>query len=279
MNDALSRLEAQRRRRRRLTLRLLRFLPPLALLSVAIVVWQLYTVAFNVPDYLLPGPISIWQSAVDQRDLLIQNTWPTVEIAVGGFLIALILGLGLAIAIRYSRLLELALYPIVIASQAVPTVALASILVVLLGFSILPKLIVVCLICFFPITVNAVDGLKNVDPDLVNLMRTLGAGRWRLFREIEWPTALPSIFSGAKVAVTFSVVGAIFGELVGSSEGLGFLLTQERAQFETGVMFADMAILTLLGISLFATVSLLERILLPWYHDERRRDALTGRGR
>lgn len=279
MNDSQLDRDDQRRPRVRAGRIALRTLPPIVLIVAALVLWQIYTVAFNVPDYLLPGPVSIWRSAVDQHDLLIQNTWPTVEVAVAGFLIALILGLGLAIAIRYSRLLELALYPIVIASQAVPTVALASILVVLLGFTILPKLIVVCLICFFPITVNAVDGFKSVDPDLVNLMRTFGAGRWRLFRDVEWPSALPSIFSGAKVAVTFSVVGAIFGELVGSTEGLGYLLTQERAQFQTGVMFAAMGILTLLGITLFATVSLLEKLLLPWYHDERRRDALTGRGR
>lgn len=252
-------------------------LPPLTLLALAVVLWQAYTAVLHVPDYLLPGPVAIWQATIDQRDLLWQNTPPTVEVALGGYFLALVIGLALAVAIRYSRLLELTLYPIVIASQTIPIIALAPILVVLLGFTVLPKLIIVCLICFFPVTVNAVDGFRSVDPDLVNLMRTLGAGRWRLFSTVEWPTALPLIFSGARVAVTYCVIGAIFGEWVGSSQGLGYLLIQSRDQYETAVMFSAVGILSLLGIVLFLAVSLLERLFLPWYHDDRRR-ALLPRG-
>ena len=266
-------LEQRRRRSRSLVRRTLRIIPPLLVLALVILVWQVYNTVRNVPDWLVPSPASIWQTTIDERDLLLQNTVPTVEIAVFGFLLALALGLVLAIAIRYSRVVEIALYPILIGSQSVPLLALAPILVIVLGYSILPKLILVCLVCFFPIVVNAVDGFKSVDPDLVNLMRTLGAGNrhagfkllLRLFRDVEFPTALPYIFSGAKVAATFSVVGALFGEWAGSSEGLGYLLTQSQSQFNTPVIFSAMLILTALGISMFLAVVAAERLLMPWH--------------
>jgi ABC-type nitrate/sulfonate/bicarbonate transport system permease component len=170
----------------------------------------------------------------------------------------------------------MALYPIVIASQTVPVIALAPVLVLLLGYTALPKLIITALICFFPITVNAVDGFKSVDPDLLRLMRTLGANRWRLFRDVEWPSALPAVFSGAKVAITFSVIGAIFGERVGSSEGLSYLMIQQQAQFQTAAMFATIAVLFLMGLCLFGLVALAERLLLPWHSTTVHHDALQG---
>lgn len=252
--------------------RLLRLVPPLALLAAALAVWQVVTVVEHIPDFILPGPSEIWQSAVAERDLLLSNAVPTAEIAVLGFLVALVLGFALAVLIHYSRVLEVALYPIVIASQTVPVLALAPILAILLGYTLAPKLIVVALVCFFPITVNTVDGLRSVDPDLMRMMRTLGAGRIRLFRHVELPSALPYLFSGAKVAVTFSVIGALFGEWVGSSEGLGYLMTQKQSELDTGTLFAAMAVLTLIGILLFLLVVLAERLLLPWYHQDR--DAL-----
>jgi ABC-type nitrate/sulfonate/bicarbonate transport system permease component len=251
--------------------------PPLLLLAAALALWQLVTVVRHVPSYLLPGPVDIWHAGVEEHDLLLTNAVPTLEIAVFGFALATVVGLAVAIAIRFSAVLEAGVYPIVIVSQTVPVVALAPVLVVLLGFTILPKLIIVALICFFPITVNAVDGFHSVDPELVKLLRSFGAGRWRIFRTIEWPSALPFIFSGAKVAVTFSVVGALFGEWAGSSEGLGYLITQKESQFDTGALFAAIALLSLIGIGLFAVVSSAERLLLPWYHGDERRKALHGR--
>jgi ABC-type nitrate/sulfonate/bicarbonate transport system permease component len=258
---------------------LVRRLPSLLIVVGALVLWQGITVIRRIPNYLLPGPIEIWRAGMDERDLLLTNTVPTLEIAVCGFGLAILIGLVCAIAIRFSAVLEAAVYPIVIVSQTVPVVALAPVLVVLLGFTILPKLIIVGLICFFPIVVNAVDGFHSVDPDLVKLMRSLGAGRWRTFRTVEWPSALPFIFSGAKVAVTFSVVGALFGEWAGSSEGLGYLMTQKESQFDTGALFAAIALLSLIGIGLFAVVSMAERRLLPWYYRDRRRNAVHFRSK
>lgn len=264
--------------RRGLVLPVLRLVPPLALLLLGVLAWQAFVQLQHIPDYLLPAPSAIWQTTLDERDTLLANSVPTLEIAVLGFALAVVAGLIVALAIHLSRLAELTLYPILIASQAVPVLALAPILVILFGFSIWPKLIVVALICFFPITVNAVDGLKSVDPDLVDLMRTMGANRWLVLRDVEFPSALPFLFSGARVAVTFSVVGALYGEWVGSTEGLAYLITQKQAQFDTPAIFSAMAILTLIGVGLFALVSALERFVIPWPHHQSRqgRGAHTG---
>lgn len=268
-------LERRRRRQNHVVWKIVGFIPPVLLIAIGILAWQIIATARNVPDYLLPKPSLIWQTTIDEHDLLIANTWPTLKIAVFGFLISLGLGMVLAIAINYSPQLERAVYPIIIASQTIPLIALAPILVVLLGFTILPKLIVVALICFFPIAVNTVDGFKSVDPDQINLLRTLGAGRWRLFRDVQFPTALPYLFSGTKVAATFSVIGAIFGEWVGSSEGLGYVMIQKESQLDTAALFSAMLILSIMGITIFAVVTVAERLLMPWYHTEKKRNALN----
>lgn len=261
------------REARRLAVRLA---APLAFLVLVLVFWQLYTTIAGVPSYLVPAPSAIWQSSVSERDVLLSDTLPTLQIIVLGFLAALVAGVVLALAIHFSRLLELALYPIVIVSQTVPVVAIAPILVVVLGFTILPKLIVVCLVCLFPIVVNTVDGFRGVDRDLVNLMRTLGAGRLRIFREVEWPTALPYLFSGMKVAATYSVVGALYGEWVGSSSGLGYLMTQKMAQFDTAIIFAALVILSVIGIAFFGLIVTLQRVLMPWYRGDNRGSIAGG---
>lgn len=243
-----------------------RTLPPLALLLAALVAWQFAVVLLRVPDYLLPAPLAILRAALDERALLAQNALPTVQIAVLGFAAALAAGTLIAIAIHLSRTVEAALYPVVIASQTVPVLALAPVLVILFGFTVVPKLAIVALVCFFPITVNLVDGFKSVDPDLIRLVRTLGAGKGRTFLAVEWPAALPFLFSGARVAVTYSVIGALFAEYVGSFEGLGHLMTAQQSQLDTAGLFAAIVALSLIGIALFLAVSLAERLLLPWYH-------------
>jgi putative hydroxymethylpyrimidine transport system permease protein len=228
-------------------------------------IWEWVVDSGTIPDFILPPPSQIWGAAVADRDLLLSNAVPTLEAAVGGFLLALLIGVALAIAIASSQTLRSAIYPLVVGSQTVPVLALAPVLAVMLGYSTLPKLIIVCLVCFFPITVNTVDGLRSVDRELLELLRTMGANRLQLFREVALPSALPYLFSGARVAVTFSVIGALFGEWAGSYSGLGYLMQQRQAQFDTAGLFAAIAALTLLGIALFATVSLLERVLLPWH--------------
>jgi putative hydroxymethylpyrimidine transport system permease protein len=166
--------------------------------------------------------------------------------------------------LHLSPALRRAVYPLLVASQTVPIIVGAPILVVWFGVGIGPKLAIIALICFFPITVNTLDGLRSVDPDAVKMMRTLDAGRWQLFRRVEAPTALPYTFSGAKVAVAVAVIGAVFGEWAGSDSGLGHLMLQASAQLLTARLFAAIVVLSLFAIALFGVLSLVERKVVTW---------------
>ena len=181
-----------------------------------------------------------------------------------GYLFAVAVALLIAILLHFSAALRRALLPILVLSQTVPTVLLAPILAILLGYGIEPKLVVVAVVCFFPIVVNAVDGLRSADPELVRMMRTLHGGRLAIFRRVELPGALPAIFSGARIAATYAAVGAVFGEWAGSSAGLGFVILQAQPALETARIFAAVLILSALALCLYALVTLAERLLVPW---------------
>ena len=180
----------------------------------------------------------------------------------------------LAALITYSKILESSIYPIVIASQTVPVIAIAPLLLIWVGYGIEPKIIIVALISFYPIAVNTVDGMKSVDPDMVRMMRTLGASRWQIFSKLQVPTSLPFMFSGIKIGISVSVIAAVIGEWVGGSAGLGYLITYSQPLFLTARVFAAIVLLSVMGISLFALASLLERLMLPWYHTEKKSKAL-----
>ncbi len=251
-----------------------RWLPPLAIILAFFGVWEGLVRLFDVQRWLLPAPSVIGGEMVSSRGILLSHSWVTLEEVLLGFALALGLGVILATAIAYSRILERSIYPFVIASQTIPIIAIAPLLLVWIGYGMSPKIIVVALIAFFPIVVNTVDGLKSVDPDMINLMRTLGAGRRQVFMKLQVPTCLPFLFSGVKVAISVSVIGAVIGEWVGSSEGLGYLMIRSKPQFLTERVFAAIFLLSFMGIGLFLVVQSVERYLLPWYHNQRRQRAL-----
>jgi putative hydroxymethylpyrimidine transport system permease protein len=226
--------------------------------------WDLISNALNIEDFLVPAPSDIATSLWDDRSLLLSNGWVTLKEGVLGFGIAAVAGFGFAVLIHLSEIARRAVYPLLIGSQTIPIVILAPILVVWFGFGLTPKLVIVALICFFPITVNTLDGLRSVDPDLTKMMRSLGAGRVQRLWRAEAPAALPYAFSGAKVAITVSVIGAVFAEYVGSSEGLGHLINQAQAQLLTARSFAAVVVLSAMALSLFALVSLVERRIVTW---------------
>ncbi len=238
--------------------------PPLLLLAAAVGLWELVVRAASVPDYLFPTPMAVASSLANDWDLLGSATLVTVREIVLGYLLAVTCALAIAVVLHFSTALRRALLPILVLSQTVPTVLLAPILAILLGYGIGPKLIVVAVVCFFPIVINAVDGLRGADPELVRMMRTLHGGRLAIFRRVEWPGALPAIFSGARVAATYAAVGAVFGEWAGSSSGLGFVILQSQPALETARIFAAVLILSALALALYALVTLAERILVPW---------------
>ena len=227
--------------------------------------WELYVRLAHVPQYLVPSPSEIAVALKqDWAQYLGPATWRTLTEVLIGFVVAVALGIGLAVVLHVFDPLRRAVYPLLIASQTIPIVVLAPILVILLGYGIAPKLVIVALICFFPIVVNGLDGLRSVDDDLIHMMRTLDAGRWAIFRRIEFPAALPPIFSGMRIAATFAAIGAVFGEWAGSDQGLGYVILAATPNLQTARIFAAILILTLVALLLFGVVSILERLLVPW---------------
>ncbi len=242
---------------------------PLLLLASLIGGWELVARAGGIENYLLPAPSEVARSLVEDRDLLLPDAWVTAQEVLLGFGLAVAIGVLLAILLHLSPLLRRTVYPLVVASQAVPVIVIAPILVIWFGFGIAPKLIVIALICFFPIVVNMLDGLRSVDPEQAKMLRTLGGSRVALFRRLELPSALPQLFSGAKIAAAVAVIGAVFGELVGSDAGLGHAIQVGTAQLLTARVFAAVLILSAMAMLLFALVAALERWAVPWASDAR----------
>jgi ABC-type nitrate/sulfonate/bicarbonate transport system permease component len=247
-----------------------RYLAPLVVILLLLGLWELAAQwdwianALNIQDFLVPAPSDIATSLWQDRSLLLDNGWVTLKEVLFGFAIAAVVGIGFAVLIHLSDLARRAVYPLLIGSQTIPIVILAPILVVWFGFGLTPKLVIVALICFFPITVNTLDGLRSVDPDLTKMLRSLGAGRLQRLWRAEIPTALPYAFSGARVAITVSVIGAVFAEYVGSSEGLGHLINQAQAQLLTARSFAAVVVLSAMALGLFALVTVAERWIVKW---------------
>jgi putative hydroxymethylpyrimidine transport system permease protein len=227
--------------------------------------WEFVVWAAHIPKYLIPSPSQIAVALKeDWSRILAPALWVSLREVLIGFLVAVVTGIGLAVVLHLFNPLRRAMYPLLIGSQTIPVVVLAPVLVILLGYGIAPKLVIVALICFFPIVVNGLDGLRSVDDDFIRMMRTLDASRWAIFRRIEFPAALPSIFSGMRIAATFAAIGAVFGEWSGASAGLGFVMLEATPNLQTARIFAAIFILTLVALLLFGFVSLLERIFVPW---------------
>lgn len=241
-----------------------RWLPPSLLAAALLLAWQLGVRVSGTPRWLLPAPSDVLLAFITDWSILWPNALVTLSAVLAGFALALVSGIGFGIAVFRSPTLERVLYPLIIASQTIPIPALAPLLLVWFGPTILPKIVVTALIGFFPLAVNTVEGLRSTDRDVVNLLRSFGASPGRVFRLAEFPSSLPYIFAGARIAVAISVIGAVFGELVGSRAGLGYLMTRAIAQFETPRLVAAIVLLSLMGTGLFALVGLVERIALPW---------------
>jgi NitT/TauT family transport system permease protein/putative hydroxymethylpyrimidine transport system permease protein len=239
---------------------------PAALALVLLGAWEAYARLGNVDDFLLPAPSEIAQALGNDRSLLWDNFAVTAGEVLLGILVALAAGLACAAALHFSRTLRITAYPLLVASQTIPIVIIAPLLVVWLGYDLAPKLAIIALICFFPVTVTTLGGLGGVDPEYRKLMRTLDASRLETFRRVEAPAALPALFSGAKISVAVAVIAAVLAEQAGSSDGLGHLILQSIPQFETARAYAAVAVLSAFAIALFGALALAERLLLPWAH-------------
>jgi putative hydroxymethylpyrimidine transport system permease protein len=242
---------------------------PVLLLGVLFGLWELYVDLGGVDPLFLPAPHAIAQALYNDRGLLWSNFLVTAQEVLLGIMVAALAGLLLAIAIHFSPTLRQALYPLLIASQAVPVPMIAPLLVLWLGFGIAPKLVVIALVSFFPIVVTAFAGLAAVDPDLLKLMRTFDAPRARTFWHVELPSALPGVLTGTKIAVVVAVIGAVFAEWAGASSGLGYVFLQAEPQLLIPRMYAAVVILCAFAILLFTLLTLAERLAVPWAYQPR----------
>lgn len=229
-----------------------------------VVAWELVARHMGFDELLIASPGDVAQSLRDERGLLLEATLVTAREAMLGIAIAIAFGLASAIALHLSPSLRDALYPLLIGSQSVPIVVIAPLLVLLLGYGIAPKLLIVALACYFPITVATIDGLRAADPDLLRLMRSLGAPRVRTLRLVELPGALPRFAGGVRIAVTWAFVSAVFAEYAGSDAGLGHLIARGTPSLETGRVYAAVLIIITCSLALWALTLALERRFLPW---------------
>jgi ABC-type nitrate/sulfonate/bicarbonate transport system permease component len=247
-----------------------RALPVALAVGILLLTWQLYASRPDADQQILPTPVAVWSALVAQREVLWGHTLVTLYETAVGFTAALVAGVVFAALIDFSPWLRRAIYPLLVVSQTIPIITLAPLLVLWFGFGVLSKTVVITLVCFFPITVALADGLRGADPELIRLYRTFGADRWRIFRSVKLPGALPSLFSGVRIAVAYSVIGAIFAEYVGAEAGLGFYIQQKQHGFATAAVLAAIVVTALLSLALFGLVALIERLALPWYYLQRR---------
>ncbi|MGE5166031.1 MAG: ABC transporter permease [Sphingobacteriales bacterium] len=237
---------------------------PLVGVAIILMIWQLYTDLFGINRIVLPSPTDIlWASAANWH-VLLRECWPTFLESVLGFVLAVVIGIPFAVCVANSRVLNLTLYPILIATQSIPKVAVAPIILVWFGLGMQSKLVIAFLVAFFPIVVDTAAGMRATSAGLLELARSLRASPVQVFLKVQFPSALPFIFAGSKVAVTLAVIGAVIGEFVGSVGGLGNLLLTANSQLDSPLAWAALVWLSALGILLFAAVVLAERIVMPW---------------
>src|ERR1017187_4928467 len=246
----------QRAARRR---RIEAVLYPAGALLVALAVWQLVIVVFSIHSSLLPSPGAVYDTLTGQWRYLATESVPTIEEVLLGFAAATVVGIAMAVAIVTWRPFEKAVYPLLVASQEVPQIAF--------------------LIAFFPVVVNTAAGLRSVPTEMLDLAHSTRASGFTILRKIRFPFALPHIFTGLKIGVTFAVIGAVVGEFVGSGDGLGYVLMTANGRLDTATLFAAIGVLVVMGLVLFLAVSLLERLLIPWHVSQRSVGTGQGTGR
>jgi NitT/TauT family transport system permease protein len=244
--------------------RVARSLLPAAVLVLLVVLWQVLVTVMRVNTVVLPAPTLILARIGRSWQQILPNTLVTVEETLVGFVLGAIIGFVLALLIAYSPLLERVLYPLIVASQAVPKIAVAPLFILWFGFGIWPKVVVTILLVFFPVVVTSAEGLMSVDRNLIDLLRSVGASPWQVFVKVRLPHALPQVMAGLKIGIALAVVGAVVGEWVGADQGLGYLIILANSQLDTTLSFAAITVLVALGVALFAAVDALGRLITPW---------------
>jgi NitT/TauT family transport system permease protein len=238
---------------------------PAGVLLGTLVVWEIAWRIFNVPRFVIPLPSGILAETWVWRGYLLTHSWVTLYETLAGFALSIAVGTPLAVMLVYSPVLRSALYPLLVVTQAIPKVAIAPVLLLLLGAGEVSKVVIAFLVAFFPVVVNTATGLAATPPELLDLSRSYRASRLKTFIKVRFPMALPFFFSGLKVAVTLSVIGAVVGEFVGSDKGLGYVIVSATSYWKSNLAFAAMLLLSVMAVGLFALVEVVERLVCPWY--------------
>ena len=244
---------------------------PVGVLLGTLVAWEVVWRVFNLPRFVVPLPSGILVEGWQWRGYLAYHGWVTLYETLGGFALSIAVGTPLAVMLVYSATLKQALYPLLVVTQAIPKVAIAPVLLLLLGAGEVSKIVVAFLVAFFPIVVDTATGLAATPPELLDLSRSYRASAAKTFVKVRFPMALPFFFSGLKVAVTLAVIGAVVGEFVGSDKGLGYVIVSATSYWRSNLAFAAMLLLAAMAVGLFALVELCERLVCPWYTAGRER--------
>lgn len=237
---------------------------PILVILLFLIFWQLCIKLFKIEAWLLPGPITILKEGIKSYDSLVPHVLSTVQLTIFGFLVGTLLGLMIAIVLHLIPGFKEAFYPLLILSQNVPIIVLAPLLIIWFGFGVFPKLMIISLVCFFPVTVSALDGFRQTPTNLINYMKMAGATKSQLFWKLECPYSLPSIFSGLKISATYSVMGAVISEWLGAKTGIGVFMTLASSSFRTDRVFVSIFIIMFLSMFFFGVIVLLERMTVKW---------------
>lgn len=255
---------AGHRARRRSWHRVSSILIPLVGAVIVLAIWQFIVVMFAVPEYLIPAPTAVGHALVSDFPLLVQNMWPTLIESVVGFLLGNAIAVALAIVFVHNATLERTFYPMAVVVRTVPIVAIAPVLVLLLGQGYAPKIAIAALISFFPTLVNMVRGLGSIDPQIMELMRVLSANKREIFLKVRLISSLPYLFASLKIATGAAVIGAVVAEWIGSDTGLGVLIINATYQYLTPLLYATMAVASAMALAFFGVIVILERVIIRW---------------
>jgi ABC-type nitrate/sulfonate/bicarbonate transport system permease component len=243
--------------------------PPLLLVAALLVAWEAYCRLAGVSPVVLPAPSRILDQLWTFRGDAVRHMLPTLTETATGLAVSVVVSVAAAVLMDRFQTVRRALQPLLVASQTVPVVAIAPLLVLWFGFGLAPKILIVVLVTFFPVTIALLDGFAAASGEATDLLRSFGAGRGQLFRKLRWPAALPSFFTGLRIAATYGVIGAVFGEYVGAYEGLGIWMQLSQNAFRTDLVFAAILLAAVLSVALFGLVVVLERLVIPWYPTSR----------
>lgn len=239
---------------------------PALVIGLLLVLWEAAVRYWSVEKWILPGPLLIMKSLWISRSLIWQHSLQTIMETALGFGISVVIAVLTATLADMSVLIRKTIYPLLVISQTVPIIAVAPLFIIWFGYGIAPKVVVVALVCFFPLTINLADGYRMVDKDMIRLMSSMGASKFQIFRLVKLPAALPFLFSGLRIAGTYSVMGAVIGEWLGADKGLGILMTRSSQSFLTDRVFATILVIIFLSLAVYFALEIAGRIIIPWHY-------------